>query len=63
MYNNKTPTSPGEQGFREGVKMALDRGVKPTKEEFLNGLKIYIGYGYGYGRCPLPKNGNWQYWA
>jgi len=47
-------------GFREGVKMALDRGVKPTKEEFLNGhwknlhrLWVWLMIGADV------KNGNW----
>ena len=37
VYNNSTPQQAWRAGFREGVKMALDRGVKPTKEGFLNG--------------------------
>jgi len=37
VYNNATPQQAWRAGFREGVKMALDRGVKPTKEQFLNG--------------------------
>ena len=37
VHNNATPQQAWRAGFREGVKMALDRGVKPTKEEFLNG--------------------------
>jgi len=37
VWNNYTPHQAWRAGFREGVKMALDRGVKPTKEQFLNG--------------------------
>ena len=37
VWNNYTPQQAWRAGFREGVKMALDRGVKPTKEQFLNG--------------------------
>jgi len=37
VHNNATPQQAWRAGFREGVKMALDRGVKPTKEEFLRG--------------------------
>lgn len=37
VYNNATSHQAWRAGFREGVKMALDRGVKPTKEDFLNG--------------------------
>ena len=37
VYNNATPQQAWRAGFREGVKMALDQGIKPTKEEFLRG--------------------------
>ena len=37
VHNNTTPHQAWRAGFREGVKMALDRGIKPSKEEFLNG--------------------------
>jgi hypothetical protein len=37
IMNNATPQQAWRAGFREGVKMALDRGIKPTKEDFLNG--------------------------
>lgn len=37
IMNNATPHQAWRAGFREGVKMALDRGIKPTKEDFLNG--------------------------
>ena len=37
VYNNATPQQAWRAGFREGVKMALDRGVKPSVEEFLKG--------------------------
>lgn len=37
IMNNATPQQAWRAGFREGVKMALDRGIKPTKEAFLNG--------------------------
>ena len=37
VWNNYTPQQAWRAGFREGVKMALDRGVKPTKDQFLNG--------------------------
>jgi len=37
VHNNATPQQAWRAGFREGVKMALDQGVKPTKEEFLKG--------------------------
>lgn len=37
IMNNATAQQAWRAGFREGVKMALDRGIKPTKEAFLNG--------------------------
>jgi hypothetical protein len=37
VYNNATPQQAWRAGFREGVKMALDQGVKPTVENFLQG--------------------------
>ena len=33
-YPNQTPFQAWRAGFREGVKMCLDRGVKPSLEEF-----------------------------
>src|SRR6056300_1419278 len=35
VYNNATPHQAWRAGFREGVKMALEQGIKPTKEDFL----------------------------
>lgn len=37
VHNNATPQQAWRAGFREGVKMALVEGVKPSKDEFLNG--------------------------
>lgn len=37
VHNNETPHQAWRAGFREGVKMALDQGVKPSKQDFLNG--------------------------
>jgi len=37
VHNNKTPQQAWRAGFREGVKMALDQGLKVSKEEFLKG--------------------------
>ena len=34
IYNNATPHQAWRAGFREGVKMALDQGVKPTLKKF-----------------------------
>jgi|TARA_B110000259_G_scaffold188311_1_gene246399 hypothetical protein len=37
VHNNATPHQAWRAGFREGVKMALDQGAKPTKDQFLSG--------------------------
>lgn len=37
VYNNGSPFQAWRAGFREGVKMALNEGVKPSKEELING--------------------------
>lgn len=36
IMNNASPQQAWRAGFREGVKMALDQGVKPSRDEFLN---------------------------
>ena len=35
VHNNATTQQAWRAGFREGVKMALDQGAKPSKEQFL----------------------------
>ena len=60
VYNNATPQQAWRAGFREGVKMALDQGIKPTKEEFLRGHwknlhRLYIWLMVGAD----VQNGNW----
>jgi hypothetical protein len=60
-YPNYTPFQAWRAGFREGVKMSLDRGAKPTVEEFketvasrnLNNLTIWHNVG-----CDV-ENGIW----
>jgi len=37
VHNNTTAQQAWRAGFREGVKMALDQGAKPTKEQLLKG--------------------------
>ena len=37
VHNNATSQQAWRAGFREGVKMALDRGAKPTNQELLAG--------------------------
>jgi hypothetical protein len=36
VYNNETPAQAWRAGFREGVKLATDRGARISKEEFKN---------------------------
>ena len=60
IFNNESPQQAWRAGFREGVKMALDRGVKPTREAFqknhwknLHRLYIWLMVGADV------KNGLW----
>ena len=60
VHNNETPHQAWRAGFREGVKMALNQGAKPSKEDFLKGhwknlhrLWIWLMVGAD------AKNGNW----
>ena len=60
VHNNTTPPQAWRAGFREVVKMAIDREAQPPKEEFLNGhwknlhrLWIWLLIGSDV------KNGNW----
>ena len=39
IHNNATPQQAWRAGFREGVKMSLDQGAKPSIENFINGHK------------------------
>ena len=60
VYNNHTPQQAWRAGFREGVKMALDRGLRVTKEEFAklhwkNLHRLYIWLTIGAD----SKNGLW----
>ena len=60
IYNNATPQQAWRAGFREGVKMALDRGIRPTLENFrLNHWKnlhrLYVWLMVGAD----VENGDW----
>ena len=60
VYNNYTPQQAWRAGFREGVKMALDRGLRVTKEQFAelhwkNLHRLYIWLTIGSD----VKNGMW----
>jgi hypothetical protein len=60
-YPNYTPFQAWRAGFREGVKMSLDRGARPTVDQFketvatrnLNNLTIWHNVGMD------AKNGEW----
>ena len=60
IYNNATPHQAWRAGFREGVKMALDQGIRPDIEDFkrnhwknLHRLWIWLMVGADV------KNGSW----
>jgi len=60
VYNNETPQQAWRAGFREGVKMALDQGIRPTYDGFkdnhwknLHRLYIWLMLGADV------KNGLW----
>ena len=60
IFNNETPQQAWRAGFREGVKMALDRGIKPTVEAFhknhwKNMHRLYIWLMVGRD----VENGDW----
>lgn len=60
IHNNSTPHQAWRAGFREGVKMALDRGVKPSIEAFYknhwkNMHRLYIWLSVGAD----VENGLW----
>ena len=60
IYNNATPQQAWRAGFREGVKMALDQGVRPSLEDFQNNHwknlhRLYIWLMVGKD----VENGDW----
>jgi hypothetical protein len=60
IHNNATPQQAWRAGFREGVKMALDRGVKPSidvfhKNHWKNMHRLYIWLMVGADAA----NGDW----
>jgi len=60
IFNNASPQQAWRAGFREGVKMALDQGIKPTPEAFQknhwkNMHRLYIWLMTGTD----VKNGLW----
>tara|TARA_B110000977_G_C11064269_1_gene487179 strand:- start:2099 stop:2668 length:570 start_codon:yes stop_codon:yes gene_type:complete len=60
VHNNTTPHQAWRAGFREGVKMSLDRGVKSTKDEFLKGHQKNLHMLYVWLMVGADvKNGEW----
>ena len=60
VHNNETPHQAWRAGFREGVKLALDRGVKTSKEEFIKGHAKNLNMLYIWMMVGSDiTNGNW----
>lgn len=60
VHNNSTPQQAWRAGFREGVKLALNRGVKVSKEEFFNNHWRCLHWLYIWCMVGLDvKNGDW----
>jgi hypothetical protein len=61
VYNNETPQQAWRAGFREGVKLALDRGNRVDKEDFLvktHWRCLHMLYVWTMIGSDI-KNGNW----
>ena len=60
VHNNATAQQAWRAGFREGVKMALDRGIRPSKQDFLNGhwKNLHMLYVWNMIGADV-KNGLW----
>jgi len=60
VHNNATPQQAWRAGFREGVKMALDRGIRPTKQTLLSGhwKNLHMLYVWTMVGADV-KNGMW----
>lgn len=60
VHNNETPQQAWRAGFREGVKLALDRGNKVSKEDFLLGHTKNLNMLYIWMMVGSDiTNGNW----
>lgn len=60
VYNNETPAQAWRAGFREGVKLATDRGVRISKEELKNNHWRCLHWLYIWSMIGKDvKNGNW----
>jgi hypothetical protein len=60
VYNNETPGQAWRAGFREGVKLATDRGVRISKEEFKNNHWRCLHWLYIWSMVGKDvENGDW----
>ena len=60
VYNNETPGQAWRAGFREGVKLSTDRGVRISKEEFKNNHWRCLHWLYIWSMVGADvKNGDW----
>ena len=60
VHNNATPQQAWRAGFREGVKLSLDRGITPSKQEFKNNHWRCLHWMYIWTMVGADvTNGNW----
>ncbi len=60
VYNNATPQQAWRAGFREGVKLSLNQGIKPEKKDFLNLHWRCLHWLYIWAMVGADvKNGDW----
>ena len=60
VYNNETPQQAWRAGFREGVKLATDRGVRISKEELKNNHWRCLHWLYIWSMIGKDvENGDW----
>ena len=60
VYNNETPQQAWRAGFREGVKLATDRGVRISKEELKNNHWRCLHWLYIWSMVGKDvENGDW----
>jgi hypothetical protein len=60
VYNNETPAQAWRAGFREGVKLATDRGVRMSKEELKNNHWRCLHWLYIWSMVGKDvENGDW----
>lgn len=60
VYNNETPAQAWRAGFREGVKLATDQGVRISKNEFKNNNWRCLNWAYIWTMIGSDiKNGMW----